>query len=68
MALDHVTRVATAGDRPVMSFHTADEHSLCFDNESLADATAAERESLIASRRAGADIVITYAALAAAES
>ena len=67
VALDHVSRIATA-DRPVISFHTADEHSLYFDNESLGDANAAEREGLVASRRAGADLVITYAALAAAEA
>lgn len=70
-ALDHVTRIATVPDqlhRPVVSFHTADEHSLYFDNESLADANAAEREGLLAARRAGADLIITYAALAAAES
>jgi porphobilinogen synthase len=67
-ALDHVTRVAIAADRPVVSFHTADEHSLYFENDSLADANAAERETLVASRRAGADLVIAYAALAAAES
>ena len=70
-ALDHVTRIATVPDqqhRPVVSFHTADEHSMYFDNESLADANAAEREGLLATRRAGADLIITYATLAAAES
>ena len=68
VALDHVSRIATAADRPVISFHTADEHSLYFENESHSDAVAAERETLIASRRAGADLVITYAALSATES
>ena len=74
VALDHVSRIAASPDRPdglgrpILSFHTADEHSLYFENEQLADATAAERETLVASRRAGADIVITYAALDAAES
>jgi porphobilinogen synthase len=70
-ALDHVTRLATGGDRPerpIFSFHTADEHSLYFENDSLVDAHAAEREALVASRRAGADLVITYAAFAAVES
>jgi len=69
--LDHVSRIAGGPDqrdRPVVSFHTADEHSLYFENENLADSTAAERETLVASRRAGADIVITYAALETAES
>ena len=68
VALDHVTRIATVADRPVVSFHTADEHSLYFDNESLADANEAEREGLLATRRAGADLIITYATLAAAEA
>ena len=68
VALDHVTRIATVADRPVVSFHTADEHSFYFDNESLADANEAEREGLLATRRAGADLIITYAALAAAEA
>jgi len=67
-ALDHVTRIATVADRPVVSFHTADEHSLYFDNESLADANETEREGLLATRRAGADLIVTYAALAAAEA
>lgn len=66
--LDHVSRIAAAADRPVVSFHTADEHSLYFENEHLAHATEAEHETLFASRRAGADIVITYAALDAVES
>jgi porphobilinogen synthase len=68
VALDHVTRIATAADRPVLSFFTADEHSLFFENESLTDASAAEREGLIAARRAGADLVVTYADLDAVES
>jgi len=71
VALDHVTRIATVPDqlhRPVVSFHTADEHSFYFDNESLAHANEAEREGLLATRRAGADLIITYATLAAAEA
>jgi porphobilinogen synthase len=68
VALDHVTRIATAADRPVLSFFTADEHSLFFENESLTDASAAEREGLIAARRAGADLVVTYAGIDAVES
>ena len=57
---DLVTLVAQA-DRPVIAYHTADEHGLFHPNEELADGDALERESLIASRRAGADLVISYA-------
>ena len=68
VALDQVARVASAAGRPVLSFFTADEHALFFDDETLPDAAAIEREGLVAARRAGADIVITYGALTAAES
>lgn len=61
-ALDIVASLAAAVDRPVISYHTADEHAL-FAAESDADGPAAEREMLAASRRAGADIVITHGAL-----
>jgi porphobilinogen synthase len=66
-ALDHVVRIAAAADRPVISYFTADEHAL-FVSESLADAAAAERETVAAARRAGADLVVTYAAADAAEA
>jgi len=66
-ALDHVVRVAAAADRPVFSYFTADEHAL-FTSESLSDGPAAERESLIAARRAGADILISHASIDAAEA
>ncbi len=66
LALDHVTRIALAADRPVLSFFTADEHALFASNETLADAAALEHEGLAAARRAGADIVISYGALAVA--
>ena len=66
--LDHVTRIASVADRPVFSFFTADEHALFAGNEILDDAQAAEREGLVAARRAGADIVISYAAQDAAEA
>jgi porphobilinogen synthase len=61
-ALDIVAALAAAVDRPVISYHTADEHAL-FATESDADGPAAEREMLAAARRAGAEIVITYGAL-----
>jgi porphobilinogen synthase len=61
-ALDHVVRIAAAADRPVISYFTADEHAL-YASESLADSALAERQTIAAARRAGADLVITYAAL-----
>ena len=67
-ALDHVTRIASAADLPVLSFFTADEHALFASSEALPDAAALEHEGLVAARRAGADLVISYGALAAAES
>ena len=66
--LDHIARIATTAARPVISFFTADEHALYSTNESLLDTAALERETFVAARRAGADLVISYGALAAAES
>ncbi len=66
--LDHVTRIASAADRPVLSFFTADEHALFATSDALPDGLALEHEALVAARRAGADLVISYGALAAAES
>ena len=68
VALDHVARVAGSAGRPVFSFFTADEHALYANNEALSDGAALEREAIAAARRAGADFVISYGALAAAES
>jgi porphobilinogen synthase len=64
-ALDVVSALDASVDRPIVSFHTADEHAL-FAAEGDVDGRAAEREMLGASRRAGADLVITYGALAEA--
>ncbi|MDE3112349.1 MAG: porphobilinogen synthase [Chloroflexota bacterium] len=61
-ALDLVASLAAATDRPVIAHHTVDEHAL-FVAESDIDGRAAERETLAASRRAGAQIVISYGAL-----
>lgn len=58
-ALDVLAAVAASVDRPVISYHTADEHAL-FIAETDVDGPAAEREMILASRRAGADLVITY--------
>jgi porphobilinogen synthase len=66
--LDHVARIAAAAARPVISYFTADEHALFSTNEALLDVEKVERESLDAARRAGADLVISYGALAATES
>ncbi|HUQ41240.1 MAG TPA: hypothetical protein VM052_01945 [Candidatus Limnocylindrales bacterium] len=63
--LDHVARIAASAARPVISFFTADEHAL-FMTEALEDGPAAEREMLEASRRAGADLVISYASIESA--
>lgn len=61
VALDLVARFARELDRPVMAFHTADEHAI-FSQDEDADGAAAERELIGASRRAGAQIVISYGA------
>ena len=68
VALDHVSRVAATAGRPVFSFFTADEHALYANNEALPDGAALELEAIGAARRAGADFVISYGALVAAES
>lgn len=61
LALDLVAALASSSRRPVISMHTADEHAL-FAADGDADGRAAEREAIAASRRAGADLVITYGA------
>jgi len=63
-ALDIVALLAEATDRPVISFHTADEHAAFVAASDDLDATAAERETLAAARRAGAGLVISYGARA----
>lgn len=61
--LDLVSLVAQTADRPVIAYHTADEHGLFHANEEVVDGGVLERESLVASRRAGADLIISYAAV-----
>lgn len=61
LSTNDLVTLAQAADRPVIAYHTADEHGLFHPNEELADGDALERESLIASRRAGADLIISYA-------
>lgn len=58
-ALDLVHGLAAVTDRPVISFHTADEHLSFAASAELIDPLAAEREALGAARRAGAALVIT---------
>lgn len=66
-ALDIVAGLRPLASRPIISFHTADEHAAFVAVSEDLDATAAERETLAASRRAGADLVISYGAWNAAE-
>jgi len=66
-ALDIVAGLRAVLRSPIISFHTADEHAAFVAAAEELDAPAAERETLSASRRAGADLVITYGAWSAAE-
>lgn len=67
-ALDIVTLLRPLVGRPIISFHTADEHAaFVIAAEELEDAAASERETLAASRRAGADLIISYGARNAAD-
>ena len=66
-ALDIVAGLRAVLGPPIISFHTADEHAAFVAAAEELDAPAAERETLSASRRAGADLVITYGAWSAAE-
>lgn len=59
-ALDLVHLLAADTDRPIISFHTADEHLALAGLAETIDVASAERESIAASRRAGASLVITY--------
>ena len=66
-ALDIVAMLRSSVGRPVISFHTVDEHAaFAIAAEELDDGPAAERETLAASRRAGADLIISYGAWNAA--
>ena len=66
--LDLVSLIASSADRPVISYFTADEHAFFYANENLSDAAALEREGLVAARRAGADLIVSNAALDIAEA
>jgi len=65
--LDIVAALRSIAGRPIISFHTADEHAAFVLSAEELDAPAAERETLAASRRAGADLVISYGATSAAD-
>jgi porphobilinogen synthase len=68
-ALDIVAKLAGSADRPLISYYTPDERAfLVAASEGLADPLVAEREFVSASRRAGADLVITHGAFALASS
>jgi len=66
-ALDIVAGLRPLVARPLIAFHTADEHAAFIDAALDIDGPAAERETLAAARRAGADLVISYGAWSAAE-
>lgn len=61
--LDIVARLAAFADRPLLSYFTADEHAVFAGAAEMAvDPAVAEREQLVAARRAGASFVITSGA------
>jgi len=66
-ALDIVAGLRSLVRRPLISFHTADEHATFVAAAEDVDGPAAERETLVASRRAGADLVISHGAWNAVE-
>ncbi|MHB8631598.1 MAG: porphobilinogen synthase [Candidatus Limnocylindria bacterium] len=66
-AIDIVAGLRPLVRLPLISFHTADEHAPFVAASEDLDGAAAERETLAASRRAGADLVVSYGAWSAAE-
>jgi porphobilinogen synthase len=66
-AIDIVAGLRPLVRRPLISFHTADEHAAFVAAAEDLDGPAAERETLAASRRAGADLVISHGAWNAVE-
>ena len=67
-ALDLVHVLALSTDRPVISFHTADEHLAFASAAETIDAAGAEREAIAASRRAGASLVISHGSWSVTEA
>jgi porphobilinogen synthase len=69
LALDVVSALAARPDVPVVCFHVAGEYAMVRGvAESGLDADSIAVESVVASRRAGADLVISYASLVVAET
>jgi porphobilinogen synthase len=66
-ALDFFAGLRPLVRRPIIAFHTADEHAAFVAAAEELDGPAVERETLAASRRAGADLVISNGAWNAAE-
>ena len=68
--LDIIRRVREAFDLPVAAYHVSGEYSMVKAAAKLGwlDGDRAMMEVLVAIRRAGADIVITYAAKDAAKA
>lgn len=66
-ALDIVAGLRPIVGRPIISYHTTDEHAAFVVAGELIDSAAAERETLAAARRAGADLVISSGAWSAAD-
>jgi porphobilinogen synthase len=66
-ALDIVAGLRPLVGRPMISYHTADEHDAFGAAAEDLDSAAAERETLAAARRAGADLVISHGAWNAAD-
>jgi porphobilinogen synthase len=68
--LDVISRVRAATDLPVAAFHVSGEYAMlkAAAARGWLDERAALRETLLAIRRAGADIILTYGALEAAQA
>jgi porphobilinogen synthase len=66
-AIDIVVRLRPIVDRPIISYHTSDEHAAFALAAEQVDAAAAERETLAAARRAGADLIISNGAWSTAD-
>lgn len=65
--LDIVAGLRPIVDRPIISYHTADEHAAFVLAAEQIEAVAAEREMLAAARRAGADLIVSSGAWSAAD-
>ncbi len=67
--LDVIRRVKDAFQLPTLAYHVSGEYAMikAAAEKGWLDGEAAMLESLIAFKRAGADAILTYAALATAE-